>query len=296
MSTLELTILGSGSPLPSAERCGGGQVIAGGGASILIDCGWGVARRMQQARIASAQLDAVFFTHLHSDHVTDFADLLMTGWTTGRAAPLPVYGPAGTRRMVEGFQQALEADVRYRIAHHGEQLWPGGVACDVHEVEGTDDARVIATAGDIEVSVFLVDHRPVTPAFGFKVARGGVTVVFSGDTVKCASLVEASRGADALVCEAFSYELMDRRIALLRATNNTLPAGLLADAKDYHIQPREAAEVAAEAAVKRLIITHVIPPIAPDDTDQLAEFSAGMSDIFKGDITIAADLDRFEIG
>jgi ribonuclease Z len=296
MSTLELTILGSGSPLPSPQRCGGGQVIAGGGASILIDCGWGVSRRMQMAGIPSPKLDAVFFTHLHSDHVTDFADLLMTSWTGGRAAPLPVYGPVGTREMVEGFQQALAADVRYRIAHHGEQLWPGGVACDVHEVEATDDARAIATIGDVEVSVFLVDHRPVVPAFGFKVVRGGVSVVFSGDTIKCPSLVAASRGAEVLVCEAFNYELMDRRIALLRATNNTLPAGLLSDAKDYHIQPREAAEVAAEAGVKRLIITHIIPPIAPDDAPQLAEFSAGMAEIFGGDITIAADLDRYEIG
>ena len=295
MSTLELTILGTGSPLPSPDRCGGGQVVAGGGASILIDCGWGVARRMQQARIPSAALDAVFFTHLHSDHITDFADLLMTSWTGGRAAPLPVYGPEGTREMVEGFQQALAADVRYRIAHHGEQLWPGGVACDVHEVEATDQPRVIATVGDIEVSAFLVDHRPVWPAFGFKVARGGASIVFSGDTIKCPSLVEASRGADVLVCEAFNYELMDRRIALLRNMNQPLAAGLLSDARDYHIQPKEAAEVAAEAGVKRLIITHLIPPIAPGSAGDLAEFSAGMSDIFGGEITIASDLDRFDV-
>jgi ribonuclease Z len=296
MSRLELTILGTGSPLPSSERCGGGQVVAGGGASILIDCGWGVSRRMQQARISSSALDAVFFTHLHSDHVTDFADLLMTAWTGGRAKPLPVYGPEGTREMVEGFQQALAADVRYRIAHHGEQLWSGGVACDVHEVAATDDARVIATVGEIEVSVFLVDHRPVVPAFGFKVTRAETSVVFSGDTVKCASLIEASRGADVLVCEAFNYELMDRRIAALRALKQTLPAGLLTDAKDYHIQPREVAEIAAEAGVKRVIITHLIPPIPPSNEEDLAEFGAGMRDIFAGEITIASDLDRFDIG
>jgi ribonuclease Z len=296
MDALELTILGTGSPLPSSERCGGGQVVAGGGATILIDCGWGVARRMQQARIPSAALDAVFFTHLHSDHITDFADLLMTAWTGGRARPMVVYGPEGTREMVEGFQQALAADVRYRIAHHGEQLWRGGVACDVHEVEATDDARAITTIGDIEVSAFLVDHRPVWPAFGFKITRAGATVVFSGDTVKCPSLVAASRGADALVCEAFNYELMDRRIGALKAMGQPHAAGLLTDAKDYHIQPREVAEVAAEAGVKRVIITHLIPPIAPSSEADLAEFTAGMSEVYGGEITVAADLDRFEIG
>ncbi len=295
MSALELTLLGTGSPLPSAERCGGGQVVSGGGTTILIDCGWGVARRMQQARIASAQLGGVFFTHLHSDHITDFADLLMTGWTGGRTAPLPVYGPEGTRETVEGFQQALRADVRYRLAHHGEKLWPGGVACEVHEVEATDDARPIATVGDIEVSAFLVDHRPVWPAFGFKVACAGRTIVFSGDTVKCDALVRAAKGTDVLVCEAFNFELMDRRIEWLKSSGNQLAAGLMIDAKTYHIPPKEVAEVAAAAGVKRLIITHLIPPI-PASGDEIKEFVAGMSDIYGGEITVASDLDRYEVG
>ncbi|MBF6599109.1 MAG: MBL fold metallo-hydrolase [Dehalococcoidia bacterium] len=294
MSVLDLTMLGTGSPLPSPQRCGGGQVIAGGASSILIDCGWGVARRMQDARIASATLDAVFFTHLHSDHITDFADLLMTAWTGGRMSPLPVYGPAGTGATVEGFQQALKADVRYRLAHHGEKLWSGGVACEVHEVEASDEARVIATIGDIEVSAFLVDHRPVVPAFGYTVQRAGRTVVFTGDTVRCPSLERAAAGADVLVSEVFNYELMDRRISLLRATHNDLAAGLLTDAKEYHIPPKDVAEVAAQAGVGHLILTHFIPPVATD-AEEMQEFVAGMSDIFHGKMSIASDLDRFEI-
>ena len=294
MSLLELTLLGTGSPLPSTTRCGGGQVVRGGDALILIDCGWGVARRMQQAGIRTPDLDAVFFTHLHSDHITDFADLLMTGWTGGRATPLPVYGPRGTRETVEGFQQALKADVGYRIAHHGEKLWPGALACEVHEVEANDDAQVISTIGDLEVSAFLVDHRPVTPAFGFKVSRGDRTIVFSGDTLKCDSLVRAAKDADMLVCEAFNYDLMDRRIALLKQMGNPNVAALLTDAKDYHIQPKEAAEVAREANVKRLVLTHIIPPIDPG-ADELKEFLAGMSDIYKGTITVGSDLERYQL-
>ena len=195
---------------------------------------------------------------------------------------------------VEGFQQALKADVGYRIAHHGDKLWPGALDCDVQEVDATDDAQVIATIGNLEVSAFLVDHHPVKPAFGFKVARGGRTVVFSGDTVKCDSLVRASKDADILVCEAFNYELMDRRTALLRQIGNAHVASLLEDAKDYHIQPKEAAEVAAEASVKHLVLTHVIPPIDPG-ADELTEWAAGMSDIYKGPITIGKDLDRYQL-
>ena len=243
----------------------------------------------------ATSLDAVFFTHLHSDHITDFADLLMTGWTAGRTSPLPVYGPAGTSETVAGFQQALKADVGYRIAHHGEKLWAGGVACDVHEVEATEEARIIATCGDLEISAFLVDHRPVVPAFGFKVSRGGHTVVFSGDTAKCDALVQASRGADMLVCEAFSHPLMARRMELLKKMGNALAAGLLQDAHDYHIQPVEVAEVARDAAVKQLVLTHVIPPVVPG-SDEMAEFIAGMSDIYTGTITVGSDLDRYDIG
>jgi ribonuclease Z len=275
MSTFELTMLGTGSPLPSPDRCGGGQAITAGGHTILIDCGWGVARRIQQARIPTASIEAVFFTHLHSDHIT-------------------VYGPAGTRETVAGFQQALKADVGYRLAHHGEKLWSGGVACDVHEVEATDEARVIAKIGDIEVSAFLVDHRPVVPAFGFKVARNGHSIVFTGDTVRCPSLERAAKGADVLVSEVFNYNLMDRRITLLKATSNDLAAGLLGDAKSYHIPPKDVAEVAAQAGVKQLILTHFIPPVATG-AEEMQEFVAGMSDIFHGTISIASDLEKFEI-
>jgi ribonuclease Z len=291
---IEIILLGTGSPLPSPDRCGNGQVIRTSKATILIDCGWGVARKLPLLQVPVASIDAVFFTHLHSDHITDFADLLMQGWTGGRRAPLPVYGPEDTAGVVEGFRTSLIPDVRYRLAHHGEKLWDGGTACDVHEITADANAKVIAKVGDLEVSVFEVDHRPVYPAFGFKITNGTRTVVFSGDTRRCDALVAAAKGADLLVSEILHEDLLRAVIENQRKMGNTLAGGLLTDAIDYHALPGDVAEMAQEAGVKRLLLTHIIPPVPPG-SPALQQLVAGMDDDYKGPIEIGHDLYRTNV-
>src|SRR3990172_9574007 len=132
--TLELVLLGTSSPIHAAHRFGPSQVIVGGESTILVDCGWGATLRLYQAGIRLPTIDAVFFTHLHSDHITDFPDFVVMRWLGGITSPLPVYGPAGTAAMVEGFRQALAADTGFRLAHHGEKLSAIGTACEVQEI------------------------------------------------------------------------------------------------------------------------------------------------------------------
>ncbi len=95
MPTLELILLGTGSPIHQPHRSGNAQIIRGGDASVLIDVGWGATVRMYQCGVGPPQIDAVFVTHLHSDHTTDFADLLVMRWVGGITKPLRVYGPDG---------------------------------------------------------------------------------------------------------------------------------------------------------------------------------------------------------
>jgi ribonuclease Z len=285
---MELVLLGTGSPLPSVNRCGGGQLIIGGGETILVDCGPGVMRRLIELNITPAQIGAVFLTHLHSDHITDFADLMVSGWTRGRRQRLKVYGPEGTGDVVEGFRAALAPDTRYRLAHHGEKLAAEGAECDVEEIVATDDAQTVATIGDIEVSAFLVDHRPVWPAFGFRLRRDGKTIVISGDTRRCDALVRAARDADVFVCEALHQGMLGAAIQRARDGGNEVIAGLLTDAIDYHVGPIDVAEMAREANVKHLVITHIIPPI-PDEGPVVEAFTAGMADIYTGRMTVGRD-------
>lgn len=294
---LELILLGTSSPLHSPHRFGPSQIVRGGDTTVLIDCGWGATLRLYQAGLGPPGLPrvgAIFFTHLHSDHTTDFADFVVMRWLGGVDAPLPVYGPEGTANMVEGFRQALSADTRFRLAHHGEKLSPIGTACDVREIAAGDTPVEIAHVGDIVVSAFAVDHRPVIPAFGFRLERGGSSIVISGDTNPCPGLINGARDADILVCDSMNVGMMEAFEESLRNAGNSLAAALLVDAHTYHASTRDAAEVAAKAGVKHLVLSHVMPAI-PEEGPQVEAFTAGLSDLFPGRITVGRDLQRFTL-
>ncbi len=291
---LEIVFLGTGSPLPSSVRCGAGQVLLSGGSSLLLDCGWGVARRLLAARIPPASIDAACFTHMHSDHITDVPDFLITRWTGGAVRPLHVYGPEGTRAMIEGFVAALDRDIGYRFAHHGEKLSRDGIRCEVHEVPATPEPATVTAIDAMQIESFEVDHRPVVPALGYRVSVDGVCVVFSGDTTACESLRRAAEGADLLVCEALNVGMLAQNIALLKASGNARVAALLEDVPSYHAPTLDVARLAHEAGVRRLVLSHVIPPL-PNDGPQLAAFTAGMAEIYAGPIEVAQDLQRIGV-
>lgn len=293
-AALELLLLGTGSPIASANRWGPSQVIIGGERRILVDCGWGATRRLYLARTPPQTIDAVFFTHLHSDHITDFADFIVMRWLGGVTSPLPVYGPEGTAEMVERFRRAVAADTRFRLAHHGEKLSPIGTACEVREVAAGESPERIATIGDIEVFAFAVDHRPVIPAFGYRFERAGRSVVISGDTNPCRGLLEGARNADMLVCDSQHRGMMEAFEDGLRRLGNELQAALLLDAHTYHASTEDAARIARDAGVRHLVLSHVMPPI-PDEGPEVDAFVQGLSDVFAGRITVGRDLLRLEV-
>ncbi len=293
-AALEIVLLGTTGPVHSANRFGTAQVVVGGDATVLIDCGWGATLRLYQAGIRLPAIDALFFTHLHSDHTTDLADFLVMRWLGGIDSPLRVYGPEGTANMVEGFRQALSADTAFRLAHHGEKLSAIGTACDVHEITAGDTPVPIATIGDITVSAFAVDHRPVMPAFGYRLERDGRVITISGDTNPCPGLIAGAMDADMLVCDSMNREMTNRLQDNLRASDYALQASLLADAHSYHASTQDAAGVARDARVKHLVLAHLLPPI-PDEGPQVEMFTAGLDNIYGGRITVARDLQRLTI-
>jgi ribonuclease Z len=296
MTALEVILLGTGSPMFNPARCGAGNVVIGGDAQVVIDLGWGAARRLTASGIGRGRpVDHLCLTHMHSDHITDIPDFLMQRWTGGATGPLHVYGPEGTRETVLAFQAGLRLDVEYRIAHHGEDKLPrAGWEVVVHELPATAQPSPVVTIGDLTVESFEVDHFPVRPALGFRFRCNGRTVVFSGDTGKCDALVDASRGADMLVCEAMNRGMWDGLVGAIRKAGNERGADILADVPTYHITTIDAAEVARDAGVQHLVLSHLLPQI-PAEGPGLDNFPAGMSEIFAGKITIGHDLQRFTI-
>jgi ribonuclease Z len=292
MSSLELTLLGTGSPVHVAHRFGPSQVISDGRVRLLIDTGWSSTIRLFQSGIPPQTIDAVFITHLHSDHTTDMADFLVMRWVGGIKSAIPIYGPVGTKRMIAGFQEAMAADTVYRLAHHGDKLWSGGLAADITEFEAGDEPLEIARYGGLVVKAFEVDHFPVKPAYGFRFENAGRAITISGDTNPCQGLINGSKDADILVCDSMNVTMMQVLEKQLRAGGNHVQASLLEDAHNYHAPISGMAEVAEKAGVKHLLLSHLIPPI---QDEQIPMFTAGLDKIFSGQISVGHDLEKFAV-
>jgi ribonuclease Z len=293
-ANFEVVFLGTGSPLPSADRCGAGNVIVANDTNILVDCGWGAARRLMPSGIMPATINTAVFTHMHTDHMTDFPDFLFLRWTNGARRPLHVYGPEGTQEMVDGFLMALRRDIGFRLAHHGDKLHPDGIKVEVTELPTTKAAQHFLDIDGLRFESFEVDHFPVVPAFGYRFGFDGRTAVLSGDTAFCDSLLAASQGADMLVCEALNVPMLEQRMAALRSMGMTLAAELFEDIPSYHIPTTDIARLARDAGVGELVLSHIIPPIS-NNAAEVQAFMSGMNEVYGGSIRVAQDTQRIPV-
>lgn len=164
---------------------------------------------MAAAGASANTLSALLLTHLHSDHIADLGDLLITRWVTTFTpdpTPLPIIGPPGTADVVEATLRAFGHDIGYRIAHHADLTTPPPV-----EVREHTTGQVWDRDG-MQITVAPTDHRPVTPTIGFRVeytdGSGTASVVLAGDTVPCDSLDALAAGAGALVHTVIRKDLI----------------------------------------------------------------------------------------
>jgi len=244
---MDLTLLGTGCPQCDPERLGPASLVRHAGRAFLVDCGSGVTQRLVAAGSSGGALDAVFLTHLHSDHVVDLFQLVISSWHQGRDRPQRVFGPPGTQRFVDDLLTLWRPELEQRIAH---ELRPSAAALAVEVTEIA--AGEIFRRGDLAVTAVAVDHLPVRHAFGFVFAAAGKRLVFSGDTAFCPALVEAARGADVLVHECFIHGAM-KPIPGVRTAEG------LRNVAAYHTLSSEVGKIAATADVGCLVLNHFVP-------------------------------------
>lgn len=268
---MDVIILGSGSPLPDPNRAGPSTLVRAAGRTMLFDCGRGVLMRTAAIGAAFNQLTSVFLTHLHSDHVTDFNDVVTTSWVgSWSPTPLPVVGPVGTQAFADATVAMLGQDISYRLAHHEDLTWEPIV--QVKEVTSgiayeDDHVRVIAAP---------TDHAPVHPTVGYRVETDEGSIVIAGDTVPCEGLDELCEGADIYI-----------QTVIRRSLVENIPIPRLQDILDYHSDIEDAARTAAKAGVRTLVLNHPVPAPAPGtEPEWIAEAAAH----FNGEILLAEDL------
>ncbi len=276
---IEVMLLGTGSPLPDARRAGPSTLVRAGGQTFLVDCGRGVLLRLTAAGVGASGLSALLLTHLHSDHIAELGDVIITRWIstfTPDPPPLQIIGPPGTAAVVDAMLTAFGFDIGYRIAHHADLTAPPPLK--VHEYTG----GVVWDADGVRITAGATDHRPVEPTIGFRVEADGNSVVLAGDTVPCAGLDELASGADALVHTVIRKDLVAQ-----------MPMQRIKDILDYHSSVEQAAATATRAGVGTLILTHYVPALVPGQEDQWRALAATE---FGGRVELGDDMHTVQVG
>jgi ribonuclease Z len=290
---LHVGLCGAGSPLPDDRRGGPCTVVIAGKRMFLFDAGSGASRNLARMGFNPGDIEALFLTHFHSDHIDGLGEVMLQRWgASAHDRPLPVYGPTGVESVVAGFMRAYSLDAIYRIAHHGEKVMPpGGFGGEPHSFDTTGPGGrvVLVDEPDLQIVAFAVNHAPVHPAVGYRIRYKDRTAVLSGDTSKCAAVQREARGVDLLVHEALSPRLvgiLERSAA--KAHRDNL-AHVFHDIPGYHTTPEQAAEIARDSGVGFLLLNHIVPalPIPGSETAFLGQ--AGR--IYRGTIRIGVDGD-----
>jgi ribonuclease Z len=268
---MDITLLGTGSPIPDPNRAGPSTLVRAGEQVILCDAGRGVVMRLAGAFAGPAALSAILVTHLHSDHLTDLNDVITTRWIMStESAPITIYGPVGLNFVVTKMMEMLSLDVGYRMDHHDDLNEPPVV--NVVEVAPGDNF----TIGDVAVRVGATNHQPVEPTVAFRLEHDGTSVVLGGDGIPCAALDELCAGATAYVQTVLRDDIV-----------KLFPLPRFQDILDYHSTVEQAAQTATKAGVKTLILTHYVPGIGPGQEDEWRAIAAAH---FSGDIVLGDDL------
>jgi ribonuclease Z len=268
---IRVLLCGTSSPLPLRKAAKACTLVVAGGRLFIVDIGPEASENLALWRVPTPKVEAVFLTHFHSDHIGELGELNMQGWAQGRRQPLDVYGPVGLTEVVAGFNAAYAFDRQYRNAHHdnGTGLLPlaaGDMRAHVADFVQPGDVptgrtQVIYDKAGVTVTAIETDHRPVSPAFAYRFAYKGRSVVISGDTVLNDGLVDATKGADVLVSEAQAHHLQDIMAREASSVGQETLASVLKDTSRYHINPVEAAQLANRAGVRELVYTHMAPPL-----------------------------------
>jgi ribonuclease Z len=284
--SMTVTLLGTGSPIPAADRFGNSTLVEAAGLRLVFDIGRGAPIRLWQKQIPLGSINAHFLTHLHSDHVNGLPDLWLSGWIQtafgSRKTPFVIFGPSGTEALMANLWDAFSEDRRIRLADEMDPI--EGIEYEAHDV----DPGLVYCQKGVVVSTFDVDHGDlVKPARGYKITYAGHTLVISGDTRYSTNVEQAAHNADLLIHE----------VALIPAALvNQYPAyaAILA----HHITPEDAGKLFAAAQPKLAVYSHVVLsglPSAGIPFPTPADVLAATATTYSGPVIVGTDLMAFRI-
>ena len=244
---MELTLLGTGCPKVDFKRFGPSNLVSSKKTKILVDCGSGVTQRLDQINISSADIDALFLTHLHSDHVIDLYQLIISSWHSYRTNPWKIYGPKGTKKFVTKIMKAWKDERTQRIKYEARS------STKAFEINVTEFSKSgLISIKDIKIKYFEVDHKPVPYAYGFNFLNSNKKLTISGDTRPCENIMKFGQLSDVLLHEVFIE-------GEIHKTNKMRTSQTLHNVKDYHTPSSVVGKIAKLTKSKKLVLTHLVP-------------------------------------
>ncbi len=272
--SLRVTLLGSGETLPQQGRLGPSVLVEAGDSAYIFDVGRGILQRFGEIGGFGKNLDGVFLTHLHSDHVIGLPGLWLGTWMFSRRnQPLPVFGPTGTDNMLTHIRQAFSFDVDVRILEGANPAGAEFVVTELNDGFRWEDGNVISRA-------FAVDHAPIEPAFGYRIDFDGRSVALSGDTRYSEALVEAAAGVDLLI-----HEVSDASEEFIQANPRFRDVVM-----GHHTTALEAGEIFSQVQPKLAVYAHMV--IRDLSLEELVDKTRAT---YQGPLVVGEDLMVFDV-
>lgn len=275
-----VVVLGTGTPVPNGERAGSSIAVIYNDEAYVFDMGAGVVQRAIQAyekydidALYPTRINHLFLTHLHSDHILDYPELIGTYWWR-REQQIQVFGPTGTQAMSEGANAMLAEDTQTRLKDKSPITNREAYRANVTEI---DAPGVVLAEDGIRIEAFPVSHGDWDQAYGYKITTPDKTIVVSGDTSFDEEVARQAEGADLLFHEVISHEGWQE-----------LSEDWQAYHQYAHTLTTELAELAQQAQPKRLVLYHVLHYAAPIE-GVVDEVKAH----YDGDVVLANDLDVY---
>ena len=267
---IKVTILGSGTPRVNIDRFSQSILIEHKNDKFLFDAGRGALLRLNQSRILPNEIENIFFTHLHSDHILGFSDILMTGWVYHRQKPLNIFGPPGTINFVNSIIKSFEEDIKVRSLPP-ESLNVENLRSNIEIIY--DDFTY--NKNGLTIETFAVKHEPFTYAFGFKIFNSKYCMVISGDTTYSEQVIEKTKNCDLLIHE------------IAHASEHTLEKYPKAKGViSYHTDASQVSKIINTVKPRLTILNHVLSLDGSSDEQILNEIKKNT----KHKVLIAKDL------
>lgn len=292
-----VTLGTQGGPIPLKTRSQPANLLMTADGAYVIDAGDGVSEQLAKAGVSLQQVKAVLLSHLHFDHTAGLFGIISLRWQTNVTAPLTIYGPPGTRVMVDGLLAAMGPAVQAGYAYPQERktaFQPGITVVEVRDGATFD-------LGSTHVSTAKNTHYTFIPgsaddqafeSLSYRFDTPGRSIAYTGDTGPSEAVTRLASGADMLVTEMIDF---DRTVAEIGRVSPNLPdaakAGIMIHLRDHHLTPAQVGELASAAHVGSVVVTHLSAPEM--DAGRAAEYLREIGQAFAGHAVIAEDLNSF---